>query len=947
MSDINEIVSKKAIQGIITTDESITRLDKSTMAYIITIEKLAETLRKEGITLKELNAAQKRANEEKERSKKQDKELTAAEKALEKQRQRGLAQMAKMEAKEMALQAAIQKEVKSEQDLIAKTNALVAVRKRLDTTTEKGRAEHARLTAEIKKNTLSLKNQDKQISRNQRNVGNYKSALEGLKGSFAVLAVGVAAVIGVFSKFNKFIQSAIDKTDIQQLAEVSLATALGYVSKELLNQASALQTLTRFGDEEIIRGQSFLAQMGLTEEQILKITPAILDFAQAKGIDLKTASDLVAKSVGSETNALSRYGIQIEGAAGSSERMASALDALNSKFEGQAAAALVGKGALVQLGNTIGDVLERVGKYITDGINPMIRGLNSLITIRDKESEALITEQEELNHLVSMITNANTSQKIRRDLITDLQEMYPNFLKNLNTESVTNKELAARLVDVNEQYKLKIAAVIMDEKLQKVNEKIAQTYRDELHQLELLAKAELKKNKVYRDQNTKTHRANIERIKKTREERELERDAIVESVNALFGLSKANEEYITDGQLLAQKKAAAIKKAEEERIALAEKSAEEQIELEDAITENLIEEFDRRTKAAAKAAKDAAKAAKAAAKAAKDAAKAARQDFDAPEEADAEDDDFLKKLGTRNAAIIEQARNLAAQQVQIESIKNEEIEALYAAGQLTDEEYNALKVANAKDTWEKIQSIAETAVSIINDALYYGVEIYNNTLEAKSIRLDEQREKELLDAEGDKIAQAKINEKYDKKDAEIKTKQAKAEKKAALITAGMNVALSLIASLVRNPLPVGLPFLLLNAAFGALQIAAIASKPIPKFFKGTESAPAGVISVGEKGKELIRTKSGQTLLANDPALVSGLEGAKIYTNKETERILSDRTSPQGGSDPAMISELIQTNKMVASALSKQTHNHFYPTHYVKRSGNYTENYRNKKLKGLN
>ena len=933
MADINQIVSKQAIQGIITTDESITRLDKTTKDYIVTIEKLARTLQKEGISLKELNAAQKRANEEKERLKQNDKELTAAEKALEKQRQRGLAVMAKQEAKERELTAAINKEVKSEQDLIAKTNALVAVRKRLDTTTEKGRAEHARLTAEIKKNTLSLKNQDKQISRNQRNVGNYKSALEGLKGSFAVLAVGVAAVIGVFSKFNKFIQSAIDKTDIQQLAEVSLATALGYVSKELLNQASALQTLTRFGDEEIIRGQSFLAQMGLTEEQILKITPAILDFAQAKGIDLKTASDLVAKSVGSETNALSRYGIQIEGAAGSSERMASALDALNSKFEGQAAAALVGKGALVQLGNTIGDVLERVGKYITDGINPMIRGLNSLITIRDKESEALITEQEELNHLVSMITNANTSQKIRRDLITDLQEMYPNFLKNLNTESVTNKELAARLVDVNEQYKLKIAAVIMDEKLQKVNEKIAQTYRDELHQLELLAKAELKKNKVYRDQNTKTHRANIERIKKTREERELERDAIVESVNALFGLSKANEEYITDGQLLAQKKAAAIKKAEEERIALAEKSSKEQIELEDAITENLIEEFDRRTKAAEKAAKDA--------------AKAARQDFDAPEEADAEDDDFLKKLGTRNAAIIEQARNLAAQQVQIESIKNEEIEALYAAGQLTDEEYNALKVANAKDTWEKIQSIAETAVSIINDALYYGVEIYNNTLEAKSIRLDEQREKELLDAEGDKIAQAKINEKYDKKDAEIKTKQAKAEKKAALITAGMNVALSLIASLVRNPLPVGLPFLLLNAAFGALQIAAIASKPIPKFFKGTESAPAGVISVGEKGKELIRTKSGQTLLANDPALVSGLEGAKIYTNKETERILSDRTSPQGGSDPAMISELIQTNKMVASALSKQTHNHFYPTHYVKRSGNYTENYRNKKLKGLN
>ncbi|MEK9693733.1 MAG: hypothetical protein VW235_12470, partial [Rhodospirillaceae bacterium] len=82
-------------------------------------------------------------------------------------------------------------------------------------------------------------------------------------------------------------------------------------STRLLEYASALQAKTSFGDEDIIQVQATLAQYTNEEEKLKDLTAAVLDFATAKGMDLNSASELVGKSIGSSTNALSRYGITI------------------------------------------------------------------------------------------------------------------------------------------------------------------------------------------------------------------------------------------------------------------------------------------------------------------------------------------------------------------------------------------------------------------------------------------------------------------------------------------------------------------------------------------------------------------------------------------------------------------------------------------------------------
>jgi len=186
--------------------------------------------------------------------------------------------------------------------------------------------------------------------------------------------------------------ASIKAFDEQAKAEQKLLTSLKGredIQQRLIEQAKELQKTTLFGDEATIAAQSMLAMMGLTEEEVVKLIPLIQDFATAKGMDLVTAADLVAKSMGSSTNALSRYGIEITGAVGSSERLDTAVNQLTEKFEGQAkAAALVGAGPLIQIGNQLGDISEQLGGRLMPYVTKFVDYLKTLISKFDGLTES-------------------------------------------------------------------------------------------------------------------------------------------------------------------------------------------------------------------------------------------------------------------------------------------------------------------------------------------------------------------------------------------------------------------------------------------------------------------------------------------------------------------------------------------------------------------------------
>ena len=149
----------------------------------------------------------------------------------------------------------------------------------------------------------------------------------------------------------------------QREAELKLETAIGGTSQALTDQANALQILTGFGDEEILMSQATLAQYVREEAKIIELTKATLDFAAAKGMDLKAASELVGKSVGTSTNALMRYGVTVEGATGGQDRFNTAMEGLTKAgLLGQAAKRMGAFSVRIEASKGImGDVAQTIG----------------------------------------------------------------------------------------------------------------------------------------------------------------------------------------------------------------------------------------------------------------------------------------------------------------------------------------------------------------------------------------------------------------------------------------------------------------------------------------------------------------------------------------------------------------------------------------------------------
>lgn len=213
------------------------------------------------------------------------------------------------------------------------------------------------------------------------------------KTGAALKKTGKAMTMGLTAPLLAFAGASVKAFDTQAKAEAKLNAALKgneKAFKSLKVQAQELQKVTIFGDEETMAAQSMLASMGLEEEAILRLTPLIQDMATAKGMNLSAAADLVAKSVGSSTNALSRYGIQIEGAVGSQERLESAAEALTKQFEGQSkAAAKAGAGGLKQLQNKFGDLMETIGAMLIPVLNTLVDFISDMLDAWNSLDEGL------------------------------------------------------------------------------------------------------------------------------------------------------------------------------------------------------------------------------------------------------------------------------------------------------------------------------------------------------------------------------------------------------------------------------------------------------------------------------------------------------------------------------------------------------------------------------
>ncbi len=221
----------------------------------------------------------------------------------------------------------------------------------------------------IEKVRIATRAHIKELRRQNKGLLDTQHGTRILGGSFAVLRSKMLLASFGAGLFSMSIGKLTKLFGEQEKAERKLETAIGRHSRTLLAFASAQQQVTTFGDEETIVAMSLLGAYTDNEKAIARLTKVSMDLATAKGMDLNSAVDLVSKSVFSSTNAMSRYGIEIEGSAGSTARLESAVKNISALYGGQAEAnANTYLGSTTQLSNSVGDLGERFGSVLAPSV---------------------------------------------------------------------------------------------------------------------------------------------------------------------------------------------------------------------------------------------------------------------------------------------------------------------------------------------------------------------------------------------------------------------------------------------------------------------------------------------------------------------------------------------------------------------------------------------------
>jgi len=313
----------------------------------------------------------------------------------------------------------------------------------------------------------------------QRNVNRFRSSFSSLTSTVAKFAIGATAVgfvVGkVVAQFNEWISAANEQEDAIAALDAqlsSLGPASEGVSKALQEQASALQATTRFGDEATIAAQTQLTVFAKSETELKSLTIATQDFATAQRISLVSAAQLLGKTLGSSTNALIRYGIEVDGAAGSTDRAQSIVGAISTLFAGRAtAAAETYAGALEQIANAQGDTDEAFGEMITSS--------ETLLNAQQELAREINLFNQELDRSPGFIASVVTGWTNLKILLIDTARVF-NGIQEQQFESIdlirqrakVEQSLAEfRRLDAREQAaEEKAFQAILDQRLAKEKE---------------------------------------------------------------------------------------------------------------------------------------------------------------------------------------------------------------------------------------------------------------------------------------------------------------------------------------------------------------------------------------------------------------------------------------------------------------------------------------------
>lgn len=306
-----------------------------------------------------------------------------------------------------------------------------------------------------------------------KDVLNAATALETDLGSAATLVGGQLNSYGENAdKAGKYSDIMANSVNISATSYEYLATSLPKVSAVAAQNNVTFEKLN--GTLGVLADQNIQAETAGTGFRNILLESAkagrpyqeMLDEIKNSANQSKTAVDLFGKEnatvaviLANSTDKINANTEALENSAGSAEKLAKEkMNSIKGSIESFSGA---WEGFILSIEKGDGFI----GKAIR-GVIDLGTSFLGLITPMERVSDQLQKEQLDLNMLVSRITSSNISNEERKRLLIQLKNEYPDFIANINTETVSNDQLNSALKKVNEQYVKRIALQLQVEKVE-------------------------------------------------------------------------------------------------------------------------------------------------------------------------------------------------------------------------------------------------------------------------------------------------------------------------------------------------------------------------------------------------------------------------------------------------------------------------------------------------
>ena len=201
-------------------------------------------------------------------------------------------------------------------------------------------------------------------------------------GKKALIAGGAMTAAGATMAFalRGFVKSAQESEDAQNKLVNTIKGNKNLAPdsiKAFNDQAKAIQNVTVASDEAVNGIQSLLGQFGMTKNQVLTLTPLVVDISRKMGIDFEAAAKAVGKAAEGSTGGLKRMGVIVDETKAKLDPFGATVDALRraaggfAQTEGKTFA-----GQMAILGNHADELKESLGRGVLSVLNAMLPAIN-------------------------------------------------------------------------------------------------------------------------------------------------------------------------------------------------------------------------------------------------------------------------------------------------------------------------------------------------------------------------------------------------------------------------------------------------------------------------------------------------------------------------------------------------------------------------------------------